>query len=86
MPKKISALLAAVAVVALALLLNPSPEKHRTKIKQAIAQRSPLAGALGVGVMTAFVSTYHSLGVLSYTEVDNRLITLGAFGGVFLVN
>lgn len=86
MPKKISALLAAVAVVALALLLNPSPEKHRTKIKEAIAQRSPLAGALGVGVMTAFVSTYHSLGVLSYTEVDNRLITLGAFGGVFLVN
>lgn len=86
MPKKISALLAAVAVVALALLLNPSPEKHRAKIKEAIARRSPLAGALGIGAMTAFVSTYHSLGVLSYTEVDGRMIALGAFGGVFLLN
>ncbi|KIF83471.1 hypothetical protein [Noviherbaspirillum autotrophicum] len=84
MPKKTYLVVA--AAVALALLLNPSPDRHRTTITQAMAERSPLAGVLGIGAVTAFVSTYHSLGVASYTEVDGRLITLGAFGGVFLVH
>lgn len=84
MPKKTYLVVA--AAVALALLLNPSPDRHRTKITQAMAERSPLAGVLGIGAVTAFVSTYHSLGVASYTEVDGRLITLGTFGGVFLVH
>lgn len=74
-----------IALLALAFALNPSPEKHRAKIREAIAERSPLAGALGVGVLTAFVSAYHSLGVASYTVVNDRLVTIGAFGGVFLV-
>lgn len=75
-----------VAVVALSLMLNPSPDKHRTTIKETVAQRNPLAGVLGVGTMTAFVSTYHSLGVASYTEVDDRVISLGAFGVIFVVH
>lgn len=78
------ALIVAVAVV-LAFVLNPSPEKHRAKIKEAIAERSPLAGMLGVGVLTAFVSSYHSVGVASYTVVDERVVTIGAYGIVFLV-
>ncbi|GAB3540377.1 hypothetical protein GCM10027343_09380 [Noviherbaspirillum agri] len=76
--------IAAVAVV-LAFALNPSPEKHRAKIKEAIAERSPIAGVLGVGVLTAFVSSYHSVGLASYTKVDERLVTIGAFGMVFIV-
>lgn len=77
--------LIAVAAVVLAFVLNPSPEKHRAKIKEAIAERSPLAGMLGVGVLTAFVSSYHSVGVASYTVVDERVVTIGAYGIVFLV-
>jgi hypothetical protein len=70
------------ALLALAMALNPPPEKHRAAIKQAIAQRSPLAGALGVGLLSAFVSSYHSLGVASYTVVNDRVATFGAFGMV----
>jgi len=85
MPKApiVSAVLAA-AVTAAAFLLNPSPEQHRARIKEAIAERSPLAGALGMGALTAFVSTYHSLGVASYTTVNERIASVGALGMVFV--
>jgi hypothetical protein len=73
------------AALALAFALNPSPEAHRAKIKNAIAQRSPLEGLLGVGALTAFVSRYHSVGVASYTDVNERWVSVGAFGMVFLL-
>lgn len=77
-----TAAVVAVGVIALAFLLNPSPERHRDRIKEAIAERSPLAGALGVGAITAFTSNYHSLGVASYTTVNDRVVSIGAFGVV----
>ena len=80
----VSAALAA-AITATAFLLNPSPERHRTEIKKAIAERSPLAGALGIGALTAFTSTYHPLGVASYTTVNDRTVSIGAFGMVFVL-
>ncbi len=73
------------AVVAAAFVSNPSPEQHRARIKEAIAERSPLAGALGIGVLTAFTSTYHPLGVASYTTVNDRIVSVGAFGMVFVI-
>lgn len=81
----ISAVTAA-AVTAAAFLLNPSPEQHRSRIKEAIAERSPLAGALGIGVLTAFTSTYHPLGVASYTTANDRIVSIGAFGMVFVLS
>jgi hypothetical protein len=85
MPKTavISAIVAA-AVTAAAFALNPSPERHRLKIKEAIAERSPLAGALGIGALTAFASTYHPLGVASYTTVNDRTVSFGMLGMVFV--
>lgn len=80
----VSAVMAA-AVTAAAFVLNPSPEQHRAKIKEAIAERSPLAGALGLGALTAFTSTYHPLGVASYTTVDGRTVSVGALGMVFVL-
>jgi hypothetical protein len=80
----VSAVVAA-AVTAAAFLLNPTPEQHRTRIKEAIAERSPLAGALGIGALTAFTSTYHPLGVASYTTVTDRTVSVGAFGMVFVL-
>ena len=80
----ISAVVAA-AVTAAAFLLTPSPEQHRTRIKEAIAERSPLAGALGMGALTAFASTYHSRGVASYTTVNERIASVGALGMVYVL-
>ncbi len=71
--------------MALALVLNPSPEQHRAKVKGSIAERSPITGALGIGALAAFASTYHPLGVASYTTVNDRTMSWGAFGMVFFI-
>jgi hypothetical protein len=74
------------AVTAAAFLLNPSAEQHRAKIKEAIAERSPIAGALGIGALTAFTSTYHPLGVASYTTTANdKTVSVGALGVVYVL-
>lgn len=80
----VSAVIAA-ALTAAAFVLNPSPERHRERIKEAVAERSPLAGALGLGALTAFTSTYHPLGVASYTTVNGRTVSVGAFGVVLVL-
>ena len=72
------------AVVALAFVLNPSPERHRQKIKEAIADRSPVARALGLGSVAAFASNYHSLGLASYTTAGERTLSIGAMGMVYV--
>jgi len=84
---KISLASAAVggALVAAAFVLNPSPDQHRAEIRTAVAERSPLAAVLGVGALTAFASTYHPLGIASYTTVNGRTVSIGAFGMVFVL-
>lgn len=72
------------AVLVAALVLNPSPDRHRAKIKEVIAERSPIAGALGVGALTAFASSYHSLGVASYTTAGEKTLSVGFLGMVFV--
>lgn len=84
MSKTLRILAIAAAALVLALVLNPSAEQHRNRIKAAIADRSPLAGAIGIGSLTAFASTYHSLGVASYTRAGDRTVSYGAFGMVFV--
>ncbi|MDR3409916.1 MAG: hypothetical protein P4L87_03060 [Formivibrio sp.] len=81
---RVSTIVITLVVVALAFLLNPSPEQHRAQIKKVIAERSPLAGMLGLGAMTAFTSNYHPLGVASYTTVNNHVVSIGAFGVVYV--
>lgn len=84
--KTLTSALVAGAVVALAFVLNPSADQHRAKIKASVAERSPLAGALGIGALAAFASTYHPLGVASYTTVNDRTVSWGAFGMVFFIH
>lgn len=86
MRSTVIAALATGLVVAAAFVFNPSPEQHRARIKQAVAERSPIAGALGVGALTAFTSTYHALGVASYTTGNDRVLTVGAFGVVLVLD
>lgn len=73
------------AIIAAAFALNPSPEKHREKIRETVAERSQLASMLGLGAITAFASTYHPLGIASYTTVNGRTTSIGAFGMVFVM-
>lgn len=70
--------------VVLAIVLNPSAERHREEIKAQVAERSQLASALGLGHLKAFVSNYHSLGVASYTTVNDRVQSVGVLGMVFV--
>lgn len=72
---------------AIALLLvatNPSHERHRQAIGEAIAARRPLAGALGVGFLKSLVPDYHSWLVGSFTTHDRRLISAGMAGMVWV--
>ena len=72
----------AAAVVAAAFALNPSPDRHRLKVKEAMAERSTLARVLSLGSLAAFASNYHSLGVASYTQVGDRVLSVGFMGYV----
>lgn len=81
---KPATLIVAVAAVILAFVLNPSADRHREKIKEAIAERSQLEKLLGIGQLTSFASRYHSLGVASYTTVNDKVTSVGAFGIVFV--
>jgi hypothetical protein len=85
MNKAITRVALPAAVIVLAVLLNPSAQRHRTHIKAAVADRSPIAGALGMGALTAFATSYHSLGVASYTKAGDKTVSWGAFGMVFVV-
>ena len=73
------------AAVLLAFVLNPSPERHRARIKEAIGERSPVSRVFGVGALAAFASNYHSLGVASYTRAGDRTLSVGALGMVFVL-
>jgi hypothetical protein len=73
------------ALVLLAFVLNPSPERHRARIKEAVGDRSPVARVLGVGALAAFASNYHSLGIASYTQAGDRTLSVGALGMVFVL-
>jgi hypothetical protein len=66
-------------------MTNPSADQHRDAIRKEVAERSTLERVLGVGVLTAFASSYHSLGVASYSVVNNRTVSVGAFGIVYIV-
>jgi hypothetical protein len=79
-------LVALAVLVLLAFVLNPSPERHRANIRETIAERSPIAGALGLGSLAAFASNYHTVGVASYTKAGDRTLSWGAFGMVFVAD
>ncbi len=74
------------AVLVAALFLNPSAERHRNQIRDSIAERSPLAGLLGLGALTAFASNYHSIGIASYTSIHGRTVSVGLLGMVFVID
>lgn len=83
---KLRPLLILAALLFLAVVLNPGPEKHRAKISEVIAQRSQVERLLGIGQLTSFASRYRSLGIASYTTVNDKITSLGAYGMVFVTD
>lgn len=73
------------AIIGLGSILNPSAERHREKIKAAVAERNQLAALLRLGDLAAFVSNYHSLGVASYTTANGKVLSVGALGLVVVL-
>ena len=60
--KALQALAAVAVLVAAAALLNPSAERHRSQIQKTLAERSPLAGALGLGALEEMLATSSATG------------------------
>jgi hypothetical protein len=84
--KPLTTIVVIAAALLLAAALNPSPERHRARIKEVMGERSPVARVLGVGSLAAFASSYHSVGVASYTTAGDRTLSVGAFGVVFVMH
>ena len=70
------------AVLVVGFVSTPSHERHREAIKQAVEERRPIVGLLGLGAVAAIGTEYHHLGVLSYTKLNDRVVSVGALGGV----
>lgn len=85
MSKALRFIIALIIIGALGFALNPSAEKHREKIKEAIAERSQIEHLLGIGHLTSFVSRYHNVAIASYTTVNEKIISVGAYGVVFVL-
>ena len=84
--KTLTTAIVLVAALLLAAVLNPSPQRHRERIQEAVGERSPVAKVFGVGALKAFASNYHSLGVASYTKAGDKTLSFGVFGLVFVLN
>ena len=70
------------AALLAAMALNPSDAKHRAAIRAAVAEQSPIAGALGLGALRAMTVEYHSYGIFSYTTFDDAVISIGTLSQV----
>jgi hypothetical protein len=78
-------IIVAIVVIVLAVLLNPSADRHREKINTAVTERNPIAGMFGAGAITALASGYYSLGIASYTKANDRIVSVGFMGMVFVL-
>lgn len=78
-----NAIIVAVILVA-AIALNPNKQRHDEALRKKVADRSPIAGMLGVGRAMSWMTSYHSLGIASYTKSDDRVISIGALGLVWV--
>lgn len=83
-----SPLLGILVVLGVAILLavtNPSVETHRDAIAREFKQEHPMAGAVGLGALSAQLPKYHSAVAGSYTTVGDEISSIGTLGLVWVV-
>ena len=84
-----SPLLGILVMLGIAILLavtNPSVDTHRDAIAREFKQERPLAGAVGLGALSAQLPEYHSVVLGSYTTVGDEVTSIGALGMVWVVD
>lgn len=84
-----SPLLALLVVLGIAILLavtNPPEETHRDALAGEFARERPLAGAVGLGALSAQLPEYHSAVFGSYTTSGDEIKSIGALGVVWVVD
>lgn len=79
-------IISAIVLFILSFLLNPSADRHREKISQSISERSQLENALGVGHVAAFAAKYKSIGIASYTTINDNIYSVGILGIVIFID
>jgi len=75
-------LLVALAVTILLAVTNPSADTMADEYKA----KSPLAGAVGLGTLTAQLPEYHSAVLGSYTTAGEETTSIGLLGMVWVVD
>ena len=80
-----SPILGIIIVLLVAILLavtNPSAEIHRKAIAREYGREHPVAGAVGLGAVSATAPIYHSFVLGSYTTRGDEITSIGALGFV----
>jgi len=78
-------LLVVLVVMVLLAVTNPSPEQHRKAIAAEIAELRPLAGAVGLGAVSAHFTEMHSFVLGSFTTNGEEVVSIGLLGMVWVV-
>jgi hypothetical protein len=76
-----------ILVLGLAMLLNPSYEKHQKKLVESYKEKNPVTGMIGAGELLAKATEYENYYVFSATKVTGReeRLSFGAYGFVFIL-
>ena len=82
------ALITSIIITLLAAILlavtNPKKENHVAAIKNKLAERDAITNAINRGLLAVKPPEYHSLTLLSYTQWDNKISSIGVFGYVWV--
>lgn len=73
-----------IIILAGLVVLNPSHEKHKTKINQTLKGDHPLIGAIGGGKLLGALTKYQNYYLFSVTDVKGEQISVGVLGFVIV--
>lgn len=73
-----------IIILAGMVVLNPSHDKHKTKIDTMLKGDRPLIGAIGGGKLLGALTKYQNYYLFSMTEVEGRQVSVGVLGFVIV--
>ena len=76
--------IAAALAVLLLFATNPGRARHERRIEAEVRVRHPVASLFGAGTLAARLVDYRSYGVLSVGRLDERVVSVGVLGMVFV--